>query len=98
MMPGMGYHYMNPDVKVFDVRRPSILVYVRKGRAAQLVAAEWTFPSKPDKPPLPGARYGSFAAACHYVDGTFTPRSTKRRARGRALRAAPPSASGTRTW
>jgi hypothetical protein len=75
MMPGMGYHYMNPDVKEFDVRRPPILVYVRKGRAAQLVAAEWVFPSKPDKPPLPGARYGSFAAACHYVDGTFTPRA-----------------------
>ena len=27
----------------------------------------------PAKPPLPGATYGSFAAACHYVDGTFTP-------------------------
>lgn len=73
MIPDMGYHYMNPDVKEFDVRRPPILVYVRRGKQAQLVAAEWVFPSKPDKPPLPGARYGSFAAACHYVDGTFTP-------------------------
>jgi hypothetical protein len=73
MMPDMGYHYMDPDVKEFDVRRPPILVYVRKGNAAQLVAAEWVFPSKPAKPPLPGARYGSFAAACHYADGTFTP-------------------------
>jgi hypothetical protein len=73
MMPDMGYHYMNPDVKGFDVRRPPILVYVRRGKAAQLVAAEWVFPSRPAKPPLPGARYGSFGAACHYVDGTFTP-------------------------
>jgi hypothetical protein len=73
MMPDMGYHFMNPDVKGFDVRRPPILVYVRTGKAAQLVAAEWVFPSKPEKPPLPGARYGSFAAACHYVDGTFIP-------------------------
>jgi hypothetical protein len=73
MMPDMGYHFMNPDVKGFDVRRPPILVYVRRGKAAQLVAAEWVFPSTPDKPPLPGATYGSFAAACHYADGTFTP-------------------------
>ena len=73
MIPDMGYHYMNPDVKEFDVRRPPILVYVRRGGKAQLVAAEWVFPTKPDEPPLPGARYGSFAAACHYADGTFTP-------------------------
>jgi hypothetical protein len=25
----------------------------------------------PAKPPLPGARYGVFGAACHYIDGTF---------------------------
>jgi hypothetical protein len=73
MMPGMGYHYMDPGVKGFDVRRPPILVYVRRGTAAQLVAAEWVFPTRPAKPPLPGARYGSFSAACHYADGTFTP-------------------------
>jgi hypothetical protein len=73
MMPDMGYHYMNPDVKGFDVRRPPILVYVGRGKAAQLVAAEWVFPETPKTPPLPGATYGSFAAACHYVDGTFTP-------------------------
>ena len=73
MMEDMGYHFMNPDVQGFDVRRPPILVYVGRGRHAQLVAAEWVFPGKPAKPPLPGARYGSFAAACHYEDGTFTP-------------------------
>ena len=73
MIKDMGYHYMNPDVQGFDVTRPPILVYVGRGEAAQLVAAEWVFPSKPAKPPLPGAKYGSFAAACHYEDGTFVP-------------------------
>jgi hypothetical protein len=28
---------------------------------------------------LPGARYGSFPAACHYVDGTFVPADTQER-------------------
>jgi hypothetical protein len=73
MIKDMGFHFMNPDVQGFDVRRPPILVYVGRGAQAQLVAAEWVFPSKPAKPPLPGAKYGSFAAACHYADGTFVP-------------------------
>ena len=34
MMPGMGYHFLNPDVEGFDVRRPPILVYVRRAAAA----------------------------------------------------------------
>jgi len=34
MMPNMGYHFMNPDVTGFDVRRPPILVYVRQGADA----------------------------------------------------------------
>ncbi|HEX6021438.1 MAG TPA: hypothetical protein VFZ00_05545 [Solirubrobacter sp.] len=72
-MPGMGWHFMNPDVTDFDVTRPPILVYIRKNGQDQLVAAEWVWPTKPAKRPLPGAKYGSFAAACHYVDGTFTP-------------------------
>src|SRR5262245_22317289 len=51
-MAGMGFHYMNPDIKDFDVTRPPILVYVGKGADAQLVAAEWVFPKRPAKPPL----------------------------------------------
>jgi hypothetical protein len=35
------------------------------------------FPKKPKKPPLKGATYGSFPAACHYDDGTFTPASSE---------------------
>lgn len=71
MIPDMGYHFLNPDITEFDVTKPPILVYVRNGDDWQLVAFEWVFPEKPEKRPLPGARYGSFPAACHYEDGTF---------------------------
>jgi len=71
MIPDMGWHFMNPSIKDFDVRRPPILVYERKGRTSHLAALEWVFPKKPARAPLPGARYGSFPAACHYADGTF---------------------------
>jgi hypothetical protein len=71
MVPNMGYHFMNADVKRFDVRRPPILVYEHRGGSWQLGALEWVFASKPATPPLPGAHYGVFGAACHYVDGTF---------------------------
>jgi hypothetical protein len=72
-MPNMGFHFMNPDVTGFDVRKPQILVYVKRGASTQLAALEWVFPKRPAKKPLPGARYGTFAAACHYADGTFVP-------------------------
>jgi hypothetical protein len=72
-MPGMGFHFINPKVTGFDVRKPPILVYVKRGGSWQLAALEWAFPKRPAKKPLPGARYGSFDAACHYADGTFVP-------------------------
>jgi hypothetical protein len=71
MIPDMGYHFMNASVKGFSIRKPPILVYEHRGHSWQLGAFEWVFTSKPAKPPLPGARYGVFGAACHYVDGTF---------------------------
>jgi hypothetical protein len=71
MIPDMGYHFMNPSVKGFDVRKPPILVYEHHGTTWQLGALEWVFTAIPAKPPVPGARYGVFGAACHYVDGTF---------------------------
>jgi hypothetical protein len=71
MIPDMGWHFLNPKITGFDVRRPAILVYGKRGSTWQLVAYEWVFPKKPAKPPLPGAKYGSFGAACHYEDGTF---------------------------
>jgi hypothetical protein len=77
MIPDMGWHFLNPKIHGFDLRKPPILVYERHGRAWQLAAFEWVFPTKPATPPLPGATYGSFAAACHYKDGTFVPRPTQ---------------------
>src|SRR5689334_15059706 len=71
MIPNMGYHFVNPNVKGFDIRKPPILVYEHHDDTWQLGAFEWTFTSKPAKPPLPGAQYGVFGAACHYDDGTF---------------------------
>ena len=71
MIPNMGYHFMNPNVKGFDVRKPPILVYEHTGHGWKLGAFEWVFTSKPATAPLPGAQYGTFGAACQYVDGTF---------------------------
>jgi len=71
MIPNMGYHFMNAKVSGFNVRKPPILVYERRGKSWHLGALEWVFTSIPAKPPLPGATYGAFGAACHYADGTF---------------------------
>lgn len=71
MIPDMGYHFLNPNISRFSVRKPPILVYEHHGRTWQLGALEWVFTSMPSEPPLPGAQYGSFGAACHYLDGTF---------------------------
>jgi hypothetical protein len=71
MIPDMGWHFLNPTIQGFDITKPPILVYERHRRAWQLAAFEWVFPTKPATPPLPGATYGSFGAACHYTDGTF---------------------------
>ena len=73
MIPSMGYHYMNAKIAGFNVQKPPILVYEHHGSTWQLGAVEWVFTSKPAKPPLPGATYGSFGAGCHFKDGTFIP-------------------------
>ena len=77
MIPGMGYHYLNPKVKGFNVTKPAILVYEKQGTTYQLGALEWVFTSMPAKPPLPGAKYGAFGAGCHYADGSFVPATTQ---------------------
>ena len=71
MIPNMGYHFLNPKVKSFDIRKPDALVYQHRGNTWQLGALEWVFPKIPSTEPVPGAKYGTFGAACHYVDGTF---------------------------
>ncbi len=77
MIPNMGYHFMNGKITGFDVTRPPILVYEKVGATWQLGALEWVFTAKPKTPPLPGARYGAFGAACHYADGTVVPETTQ---------------------
>jgi hypothetical protein len=77
MIPDMGYHFLNPAIQGFDVTRPHILVYERRGGSWTLGALEWVFTSKPTTAPLPGATYGSFGAACHYKDGTFVFEATQ---------------------
>jgi hypothetical protein len=77
VMKNMGLHYLNPDITGFDVTKPQILVYSRRDGKYQLGALEWVFPKKPKKPPLRGATYGSFPAACHYDDGTFVTASSQ---------------------
>ena len=50
----MGCHFLNPKIAGFDVKRPPILVYVKRGSTWQLGALEWVFPSMPTTAPLPG--------------------------------------------
>ena len=73
MMPNMGVHYLNPGITGFNIRKPQILVYEHTGSKWQLGALEWVFTSIPKTPPLPNATFGTFPAACQYVDGTFVP-------------------------
>jgi len=74
---GMGYHFLNPNITSFDVRKPMILVYEHANNKWQLAALEWVFPSVPATPPLRDATYGFFPAACHYKDGSFVPASAQ---------------------
>jgi hypothetical protein len=93
-MPDMGWHFMNPKLTKFDVTKPAILVYVKRGGRWQLVAFEWVFPKRPAEDPLPGAQYGSCAAACHYGEGTFGPGSSE----GDCARRSPQSGAKFGFW
>jgi len=73
MIPDMGYHFLNPNVEGFEIGQPPILVYGRDGDDWELAAVEWVFPEEPAEPPLEGAVYGAFPAACHFEDGLFVP-------------------------
>jgi hypothetical protein len=94
MIPTMGYHFMNPSVKGFDVSKPPILVYEHTGSTWQLGAVEWVWPTKPTTAPIPGATYGTFGAGCHYKDGTFVPASTQ----GACPTTAPGSGAAFNFW
>ena len=53
-IPDMGWHFMNPNITGFDVTRPPILVYVKRGHRWQLVAFEWVFTQRPVPDPATG--------------------------------------------
>src|ERR671922_1728540 len=72
-----GRYALNLHAAKFDVTKPAILVYERRGRSWQLGALEWVFTQTPAAPALPGATYGSFPGACHYQDGTFAPPASR---------------------
>jgi hypothetical protein len=65
----VGQHFLNPAIQGFDVTKPHILVYERLGAAGSR-RPEWVSPRR-RHPRRCRARPGSFAAACHYQDGTF---------------------------
>ena len=98
MIPDMGWHFLNSKISGFDPTKPPILVYEKHGTTWQLAALEWVFPQKPKTPPLPGARYGAFPAACHYADGTFVPTQSQDACGKTAPGSGRRSPSGTRTW
>ena len=54
MIPDMGWHFMNPKITGFDVSRPPILVYERKGNVSHLAALEWVFTKRPATPAKEG--------------------------------------------
>ena len=90
-----GRYALNLHAAKFDVTKPAILVYERRGRSWQLGALEWVFTQTPAAPALPGATYGSFPGACHYQDGTFAPPASRSCAPSAAPRPVPRSTSGT---
>src|SRR4051812_42299272 len=77
MIPSMGYPSLTPRGRGFALRNPETLVKEKRGSQGTLGALGWFFPKKPAKPPIEGAKYGAFAAACHYVDGTFVPANSQ---------------------
>jgi hypothetical protein len=98
MMPGMGYHYLNPTVQGFDVTKPAILVYVPDGDGWQLGALEWVWPEQPAAPPLPGATYGLLRRGLPLRGRHVRARRGRDRLReDQAPRAARRSACGTRS-
>jgi hypothetical protein len=72
LVAGTGYHLLNPAApEEFDAGQPQLLIYSGDSTDAQLVAVGWAFTEAPAEPPLAGATFGDFPAACHYEDGTY---------------------------
>ena len=77
-MEDMGFHYLNPGISDFDVTKPPILVYTRPRRRSTSSSRSSGCSRRSPRSRRSRARqYGSFPAACHYDDGTFTPASSE---------------------
>ena len=74
MIPDMGFHYLNPKITGFNVRKPQILVYEHTKEPGGS-SGRWSGCSRRCRRTCrcPTRRSGSFPAACHYADGTFIP-------------------------
>jgi hypothetical protein len=78
MVDGVGVLYYNSKLPAgFDPNQPQLLSYTGQGDAGQLAAVGWAFTEQPAEPPLPGATYGTFPAACHYSDGSYVEQQDK---------------------
>ena len=96
MIPDMGSHFLNLKVAGFDVKKPAISCTAStetRGSSSRIVG----LPTKRPKPPLPGATYGSFGAACHYKEARSCSRRISTRA-PRSPRRERRSTSGVPTW
>jgi hypothetical protein len=76
MLRDHGYHFFNPSIVEFDLRRPSVLLYVRQGERWQLTGVEYVASgSQPPPSLIPGAPWHEHEASCHYADGSELPAS-----------------------
>jgi len=96
MMPNMGFHYLNPHISGFNIRKPQILVYEHTKTGWQLGALEWVFTKMPKSPPCPTRHSASSRRRATTPTALSSLTRTPARARRRHRRA-PSSRSGTPT-
>jgi hypothetical protein len=97
-IPNMGWHFMNPKIQDFDVRRPPILVYEKTGRRRG--SSQRSSGSSPRSPPSRRSRAPATARSRRPATtptGPSCPRRRRIAVRRRPPTPAPPSPSGTRT-
>jgi len=73
MVPNMGHHFLNKDIKGLELERPHILLYVKtKAESWQLVGVEYGWPkgNQPpdDQVPFRKPQWSVHEAACHFKD------------------------------
>ena len=78
VMPEMGYHYLNPNIRVSTSPGRRFSSTSSAAPAGDRARSNGSGPNSRPAPPLEGATYGSFDAACHYKDGTFVPAAAEK--------------------